>query len=189
MIQDPQSTTGSTRTRAVVLKVHGLVHAKWERSSSPRTTTSTSDAHRPEPAPPRHVVNGLKRSSFLFLGYSSATGTSRDPARLSRDQLEKQHWAMLLDPDRVSARGRTGQGADRRSPWTSSSTGSRSTSRPGSRATRGAPGRAGTVPDIDAAQLAGPYPGLKPFSEDDSESSSAASETARSSSPTCARGG
>lgn len=87
----------------VILKVHGLVHQKWESFVITEDDyieyLTRTDVNRLLPV---NIVNRLKRSSFLFLGYSLRDWNIRAILHaLSRDQLEKQHWAVLLDPDRV----------------------------------------------------------------------------------------
>ena len=104
VIEDPQSYHRIDEDEGiVVLKVHGLVHAKWETFVITEDDyidyLTRTDLSRLLPV---NIVNRLKRSSFLFLGYSLRDWNIRAILHaLSRDQLEKQHWAVLLDPDRV----------------------------------------------------------------------------------------
>ena len=49
-----------------------------------------------------NIIARLKRSSFLFLGYSLRDWNIRAILHaLSRHQLEKRHWAVLLNPEKV----------------------------------------------------------------------------------------
>ena len=104
LIDDPQSYHRIDEDEGVViLKVHGLVHSKWETFVITEDDyidyLTRTDINRLLPV---NIVNRLKRSSFLFLGYSLRDWNIRAILHtLSRDQLEKQHWAVLLNPDRV----------------------------------------------------------------------------------------
>jgi hypothetical protein len=104
IIDEPQSYARIAEDEGIViLKVHGLVHAKWETFVITEDDyidyLTRTDLSRLLPV---NIVNRLKRSSFLFLGYSLRDWNIRAILHaLSRDQLETRHWAVLLAPDRV----------------------------------------------------------------------------------------
>jgi hypothetical protein len=108
MIKEPQSYTAiDDEEGTIILKVHGSVH---EKSQSFVITEddyidylTRTDVNKLLPV---NIVNRLKRSSFLFLGYSLRDWNIRAILHaLSHEQrrsgIEKQHWAVLLNPDQI----------------------------------------------------------------------------------------
>jgi len=104
VIDDPQSYHAIDEDHGtVILKVHGLVHERWESFVITEDDyidyLTRTEVNRLLPV---NILNRLKRSSFLFLGYSLRDWNIRAILHaLSRDQLQKRHWAILLDPEDV----------------------------------------------------------------------------------------
>ena len=91
-----------------ILKIHGLVDRKdparrWESFVITEDDyidyLTRTDIRRLLPV---NIVNRLKRSNFLFLGYSLRDWNIRAILHaIWRDQTDKRHWAVLLSTDEV----------------------------------------------------------------------------------------